>query len=44
MHYLLSGNRDIKADVLKSIIHGKNVQYVDKVIINVSIFRPLSTG
>jgi hypothetical protein len=30
VHYMVEGNRDIKDDLLKSMIDGKNVQYIDK--------------
>ena len=29
--FMLNGNSDIIADILKTLINGKNVQYVDKV-------------
>ena len=31
LNYLLNGNTHIRADLLKTIIFSKNVQYVDKV-------------
>ena len=39
VHYLIEGNRDLKNDLLKSIIGGKNVQYIDK---RLATFKDLS--
>ena len=39
VHYLLDGNRHIKKDLLKAMILGKNVQYVDK---KAAMFKDLS--
>lgn len=30
VHYLLEGNRDMKQDILKAMIIGKNIQFIDK--------------
>ncbi|ELT97382.1 hypothetical protein CAPTEDRAFT_190566 [Capitella teleta] len=39
VHYLIEGNRDIKDDLLKSMITSKNVQYIDK---RLATFKELS--